>query len=60
MCRALYDAIVVEKKPHLQVCSESPLSPIPRKNYITYGAFTLDVKSVFSKNLGGILGGTQC
>ncbi len=24
------------------------------------GAFTLDVKSVVNKNLGGILGGTQC
>jgi hypothetical protein len=24
------------------------------------GAFTLDVKSVFNKNLGGILGGMQC
>ncbi len=26
----------------------------------TSGAFTLDVKSVLSENLGGILGGTQC
>jgi len=26
----------------------------------TYGAFTLDVKSVLNENLGGILGGTQC
>jgi hypothetical protein len=26
----------------------------------TYGAFTLDVKSMFNENLGGILGGTQC
>jgi hypothetical protein len=25
-----------------------------------YGAFTLDVKSMFNENLGGILGGTQC
>jgi hypothetical protein len=25
----------------------------------TYGAFTLDVKSVLDENLGGILGGTQ-
>jgi len=25
-----------------------------------YGAFTLDVKSVWNENLGGILGGTQC
>jgi hypothetical protein len=25
-----------------------------------YGAFTLDVKSVLNKDLGGILGGTQC
>jgi hypothetical protein len=24
------------------------------------GAFTLDVKSMFLKNLGGILGGMQC
>ncbi len=28
-------------------------------NY-SYGAFTLDVKSVLNENLGGILGGTQC
>jgi hypothetical protein len=27
---------------------------------VTYGAFTLDVKSVLNENLGGILGGTQC
>jgi hypothetical protein len=27
---------------------------------ITYGAFTLDVKSTLNVNLGGILGGTQC
>ncbi len=27
---------------------------------ISYGAFTLDVKSVLNENLGGILGGTQC
>jgi hypothetical protein len=26
----------------------------------TYGASTLDVKSVLNENLGGILGGTQC
>jgi hypothetical protein len=26
----------------------------------TYGAFTLDVKSMSNENLGGILGGTQC
>jgi hypothetical protein len=26
----------------------------------TYGAFTLDVKTVLNENLGGILGGTQC
>jgi hypothetical protein len=26
----------------------------------SYGAFTLDVKSVLNENLGGILGGTQC
>jgi hypothetical protein len=25
----------------------------------SYGAFTLDVKSVLNENLGGILGGTQ-
>jgi hypothetical protein len=25
-----------------------------------YGAFTLDVKLVLNKNLGGILSGTQC
>jgi hypothetical protein len=29
-------------------------------NLCTYGAFTPDVKSVLNKNLGGILGGTQC
>jgi hypothetical protein len=28
--------------------------------YPTYGAFTLDVKSLLNKNLGGILGGMQC
>ncbi len=28
--------------------------------YRSYGAFTLDVKSVLNENLGGILGGTQC
>jgi hypothetical protein len=28
--------------------------------YTSYGAFTLDVKSVLNENLGGILGGTQC
>jgi len=27
---------------------------------ITYGAFTLDVKSMWNEKLGGILGGTQC
>ncbi len=27
---------------------------------VTYGAFTLDVKSMLNVNLGGILGGTQC
>jgi hypothetical protein len=27
---------------------------------LTYGAFTLSVKSVLNENLGGILGGTQC
>jgi hypothetical protein len=27
--------------------------------YSTYGAFTLDVKSMLNENLGGILGGTQ-
>jgi hypothetical protein len=26
----------------------------------SYGAFSLDVKSVLNENLGGILGGTQC
>jgi hypothetical protein len=26
--------------------------------FTTYGAFTLDVKSVLNENLGGILGGT--
>jgi hypothetical protein len=26
----------------------------------TYGAFTLDFKSVLNENLGGILDGTQC
>jgi hypothetical protein len=26
----------------------------------SYGAFTLDVKSILNENLGGILGGTQC
>jgi hypothetical protein len=31
---------------------------VPSKN--TYDAFTLDVKSMLNKNLGGILGGTQC
>jgi hypothetical protein len=35
-------------------------------NYVTYligiiiYPFTLDVKSVWNENLGGILGGTQC
>ncbi len=28
--------------------------------YIYNGGFTLDVKSMFNENLGGILGGTQC
>jgi hypothetical protein len=27
---------------------------------LSYGAFTLDVKSMLNENLGGILGGTQC
>jgi hypothetical protein len=27
---------------------------------ISKGAFTCNVKSVLSENLGGILGGTQC
>jgi hypothetical protein len=27
---------------------------------LTYGAFTLDVKSMLNKNLGGILGDTHC
>jgi hypothetical protein len=27
---------------------------------LTYGAFTLDVKSMLNEDLGGILGGTQC
>jgi hypothetical protein len=27
---------------------------------VFYGAFTLDVKSMFNENLGGILGGTLC
>ncbi len=27
---------------------------------VFYGAFTLDVKSMFNENLGGILGGTHC
>jgi hypothetical protein len=31
-----------------------------KKKISTYGAFTLDVKSVLNENLGGILGGTQC
>jgi len=31
-----------------------------REIMITYGAFTLDVKSMLNVNLGGILGGTQC
>jgi hypothetical protein len=26
----------------------------------SYGAFTLDAKSMLNENLGGILGGTQC
>jgi hypothetical protein len=26
----------------------------------SYGAFTLDVKSMLNENLDGILGGTQC
>jgi hypothetical protein len=26
----------------------------------SYGAFTLDVKSMLNENLGGILGGTHC
>jgi hypothetical protein len=29
---ALYDAVVVEKKLHLQVCSEYPLSPPPNSS----------------------------
>jgi hypothetical protein len=28
--------------------------------YGSYGAFTLDVKSMLNENLGGILGGTNC
>jgi hypothetical protein len=31
-----------------------------RETMITFGAFTLDVKSTLNVNLGGILGGTQC
>jgi hypothetical protein len=27
---------------------------------VTYGTFTLDVKSMLNIHLGGILGGTQC
>jgi hypothetical protein len=30
------------------------------KYILIYGAFTLDVKSMWNVNLGGILGGTQC
>jgi hypothetical protein len=26
----------------------------------SYGAFTLDVKSMLNENIGGILGGSQC
>jgi hypothetical protein len=29
-------------------------------SWLTYGAFTLDVKSMLNVNLDGILGGTQC
>jgi hypothetical protein len=38
------------------------LSPIAKHClvYSSYGAFTLDVKSVLNENLGDILGGTQC
>jgi hypothetical protein len=32
----------------------------PYQTYETQGAFTPNVKSVLSENLGGILGGTQC
>jgi len=30
------------------------------RTHVTKGAFTPNVKSVLSENLGGILGGTQC
>jgi hypothetical protein len=29
------------------------------RNYVSYDAFTLDVKSMLNENLNGILGGTQ-
>jgi hypothetical protein len=40
------------------VCFSLPLTP---PTYLpSYGAFTLDVKSVLNENLGGILGSMQC
>jgi hypothetical protein len=39
-----------------QIPNVVPVAP----NFIIKGAFTPNVKSELSENLGGILGGTQC
>ncbi len=44
---------------HLLLCI-MPGNKLGLTSYGSYGAFTLDVKSMLNENLGGILGGTQC
>ncbi len=43
-----------------EITTLGSLSPLGASYEEVNGAFTLDVKSVVNKNLGGILGGTQC
>jgi len=52
----------LDKRKSNQVTLHCKTIPPLHPPYGTYnGAFTLDVKSVLNKNLGGILGGTtQC
>jgi hypothetical protein len=45
------------KRQSLQSYKSDQINPIVK---LTYGAFTLGVKSVLNENLGGILGGSQC
>jgi len=45
------------QRQSLQSYKSDQINPIVK---LTYGAFTLGVKSVLNENLGGILGGSQC